>query len=198
MPQIELDEAQYAELARVPEYRSVFEMITGIMKNPKARKKLLEARKEADPNASIPELDAAAPINAEISAVREELAATRKELSDDKTARETAKKLANLESQWERGRAELRTQGYTDEGITAIEALMEKEGIASHAAASAYYDRLNPPAEPISPSSGRLGIFDAPAKDDVMRMLHDGNDEGFLKETVSQTLGEIRAPGRRR
>ena len=98
MPQIELDEAQYAELARVPEYRSVFEMISGIMKNPKARKKLLEARKEADPNAVIPELDAAAPLVAEISTVREELAATRKELADDKTARETAKKLANLES----------------------------------------------------------------------------------------------------
>ena len=126
MPNIELDETQYAELARLPEYKSVFETISGIMRNPKARKKLLEARKEADPSASIPEIDAAAPLIAEVSAMREDLAKTREELAKDKTERETAKALSNLESQFEKGRSALRAEGYTEEGISAIESLMEK------------------------------------------------------------------------
>lgn len=192
MPMIEMDETQYAEV------RSVYDMVQGMMKNPKSRKLVLQARKEADPDASIPEIDAVAPVRAEISSFQEELAATRKELAQDKADREEAKRLSGLTNQWDKGRSRLRADGYTDEGITAIEDLMEKEGIANHEAGAAYYDRLHPQPEPVAPSSGRHGFFDAPSKDDTMKMLYEGNDEGFLNTVIGETLSEMRSGGRRR
>lgn len=189
MPMIEIDENEYRDLMQTKALKTTVEQM---MANPAARRKLLEARKAVDPNASIPEIDAAAPVEAAVSEVKNEFAALRKELAEEKAAREQAEKLAALNGRWEKGRADLRAQGYTDEGIAEIEKVMEAEGIANHAAAAAYYDRLHPPAEPVVPTSTKFDIFQPPAKDDVMKLLHDGDDDGFLNTVIA----EVRAEGK--
>lgn len=189
MPMIEIDENEYRDLMQTKALKTTVEQM---MANPAARRKLLEARKAVDPNAAIPELDAAAPVEAAVTEVKTEFAALRKELAEEKAEREKEKNLNALNSRWEKGRADLRAQGYTDEGIAEIEKVMEAEGIANHAAAAAYYDRLHPPAEPVVPTSNKFDIFAAPKKDDVMKLLHDGDDDGFLNTVIA----EVRAEGK--
>lgn len=168
MAAVEIEESELAQ------YRGIAQTLQAWMSNPKARKKILEARKEIDPNAIIPELDAAAPINEAMSKLDEKLMALDKKLSDDAAAREQSEKMSKLNSQWESGRVKLRSSGYTEEGIKKVEELMEKEGIANHEAGAAYYDRLNPPEEPLSPSSGSgfdmlMGTLGAANTDDAMK-----------------------------
>lgn len=189
----EVDETQYAALAKLPEYKAVFDSVTAMMANPKARRKILEARKEFDPNAVIPELDAAAPVNEAVTKLTDEMAGLRKELAEEKTARSEAERIAKLNTQWEKGRAKLRDAGWEDEGINKIEELMEKEGIANHEAGAAYFEKLNPPPAPVSPTNARVTIFDAPSSDEAMKMLHEGNEEGFLNQTINKTLADIRS-----
>lgn len=193
MPQVyELDEAEFARYQALKQNAPVVAMVEQIMGNPNARKKLLEARKAVDPNAAIPELDAAKPIEEAVSGIREEFATIRKELADEKAEREKERSLATLNANWSKGQAKLRAAGYTEDGIKAIEKLMEEQGIANHEAAAAYYDRLNPPAEPVAPTSTRMDIFAAPAKDDVMKMLHEGDEDGFLNTQIAAIRAESR------
>ena len=80
--QIQVDESDFLEGT------AVRKAVEEIMSNKEARKLLLKARKIVDPNAPIPELDAAEPVNAELATIREQLAETRKALADDKAERE--------------------------------------------------------------------------------------------------------------
>lgn len=153
MATVEIEESELAQ------YKGIAQTLQTWMNNPKARQKILEARKEIDPNAVIPEIDAAKPINEAMSKLDEKLTAFEKRLDEDKTAREDAKKLAELNTRWESGRQTLRSKGYTEEGIKKVEELMEKEGIANHDAGAAYYDRLNPPEEPIAPSNSGFDLL---------------------------------------
>jgi hypothetical protein len=52
------------------------------------------------------------------------------------------------------GRAALQKGGYTDEGIAAVEKLMEEYGIPDHEAAASLHEKLQPPAEPVHLAAG--------------------------------------------
>ena len=97
----ELDETQYAEYMALKNTAApVLGMVTAIMGNPKARKQLLQARKTVQPDASIPELDAAEPITEAVNEVKAEAQALRKEMAEDKAALEQAALRAKAESDW--------------------------------------------------------------------------------------------------
>lgn len=194
MPMIEVDENEYRALVQ---NSGVIKAVEQMMANPAARKKLLEARKVADPTASIPEIDAAAPVEAAVSEVTKTVAELRAEMAADKTERENTRRLDALNSRWEKGRQTLRDEGYTEEGIAAIEKVMEAEGIANHVAGAAYYDKINPAPEPVTPTSTRFDIFAAPSKDESMKMLHDGDEDGFLNQTIAAIRGESKQTQRR-
>jgi hypothetical protein len=205
----EIDEAEY--LAS----RATISAVNGMLANPASRKLLLQARKTADPNAVIPEIDAAAPINttldeiraamaAEKEAAAAERAAARKEREEEKAqaaaekqAAEQAKLVADFEANWTRQKAALRQEGWRDEGIDEIVAHAEKNGIADLEIAAAHWEKLHPPAEPVQPNStGSWGFMDNIPDDDkfVKAMIASkGEDESALNQEISASLRDFRA-----
>jgi hypothetical protein len=188
---VEIDENELAGL------KSLQSTVQKWLGNPGARRKILEAQKVLDPNIVIPELDAAKPLEEALAKMDEKLSTLDKRLSKDAEDRETAKKLGELNSRWEKGRSELRTQGYTDEGITKIEKLMEERGIADHDAGSALFDRMNPPEVPIAPQNSGfdvlMGNFNGGGEAEAAskKALFE-NPDAWLNGEISRTLGEVR------
>ena len=148
---IEIDEAEYNRLAALQGIASK------IVANPAARKRLEEAHKLVDPNASTPLLDQerqlGEPLNAMKSEFEAKLAKIEKEREDEK--REAA--LAKIAADQAAGFARLRQQRYTDEGIAKIEEIMKTKGILDVDDAVAIFERTNPPATPATPAGGMTG-----------------------------------------
>jgi len=191
MPMIEIDEAE------LKNYQNLTGFLDRALKNPATRRKILEAQKTLDPNAVIPEIDAAAPLAAELDTVRSEAKALREEMAADRAKREEDARMATLTTKWNKGRELLENAGYTAEGIQRIEKLMEEEGIASHAVALSHYERLNPPPAPVNPASVGFTLLDniqAGGSDDYVKALMEskGKDNGALDQQVRATLNEFR------
>ena len=190
MPTIEIDEADLAH------YRNVTGFLDRALKNPATRKKILEAQKTLDPNASIPELDVSAPIMSELETMRADQQKLREEMAADKAKRDDESRMEKLTSKWMKGRALLEDAGYTSEGIQRIEKMMEEEGIASHAVALSHYERLNPPPAPVNPSAAGFTLLEQvqDGTDDYVKALMSskGKDEGALQSQIRSTLSNIR------
>ena len=191
MAQVEIDETELSQ------YRTLSETVKRWMGNPDARRKVLEAQKAIDPNAIIPELDAAKPLEGALAKMDEKLTALDARLAKDAADREQAAKIAKLNSQWESGRSSLRSAGYTEEGIKKVEELMEKEGIANHDAAAAYYDKLNPPEVPVAPSNSGFDVLmnnfaAATGEDEAGRKAMFENPDQWANTEIAKTLNEIR------
>ncbi len=205
----EVDESEF--LASQATIRAV----NGMLANPAARKLLLQARKTADPNAVIPEIDAAAPINSTLDEIRAAMAAEKQAAADERTAAKAereaekaareaekeaerqAKLVADFEANWTRQKAALRQEGWRDEGIAEIVAHAEKNGIADLEIAAAHWEKLHPPAEPVQPNStGSWGFMDNIPDDDkfVKAMIASkGEDEGALNAEINAALKDFRA-----
>src|SRR5262245_867690 len=93
---VEIDETRLGNLT------TLAKMYDGMLKNPKTRAKLLGAVKEAYPQVVIPEIDAAAPINAEIEALKKAqtdfIGEVRKVFDDERTHRAKSKVDETVES----------------------------------------------------------------------------------------------------
>ena len=188
---IEIDETELSGL------KSLQATVQKWMANPAARRKVLEAQKALDPNIVIPELDAAKPLEAALAAMDEKLSTLDKRLSDDAAERAKNKTISELTTRWEKGRGELRSQGYTDEGLSKIEKLMEERGIADHDAGAALFDRLNPPEVPIAPQNSGFDVLmnnfnTATGADEASRKALFDNPDAWINGEISRTLGDIR------
>ena len=89
---IEVDENEYAVMKQLSGFAQ------SALNNPKTRRQILEIQKVLNPDAAIPELDAAKPFNEAVSAVANEVKELKKSLEDDKAAREQATQKADFES----------------------------------------------------------------------------------------------------
>lgn len=146
---IEVDEEEYLSSKKLRDTVATW------MKNPAARRKLLEANRAADPKADIPELDQPDPIEARVSPVIDELKALRKEISEQNAKRENDEKLNALTSKIEGGFRTLRSEhGLTAEGEQQIRKLMEEEGITNVTVAWNHFNAMHPPATPVTPGIG--------------------------------------------
>jgi hypothetical protein len=205
----EIDESEF--LASQATIRAV----NGMLANPASRKLLLQARKTADPNAVIPEIDAAAPINSTLEEIRAAMAAEKQAAADEraaakaereaekqaraeeKEAEKQAKMIADFEANWTRQKAALRQEGWRDEGIDEIVAHAEKNGIADLEIAAAHWEKLHPPSEPVQPNStGSWGFMDNIPDDDkfVKAMIASkGEDEGALNAEINSALKDFRS-----
>lgn len=148
---IEVEEGEYNQMVAL---RGV---ASKIVANPAARRRLEEAHKLADPNAPTPTLDQE---NAQLAPVRElektvndRIAKFEKEREDEK--REST--LAAIADRQTKGLAKLRSAGYTDEGVAAVQKLMEDKGLLDVDDAVAIFERHNPPQTPTTPSGGITG-----------------------------------------
>jgi hypothetical protein len=187
----EIDEAELLSAQAV--VRSVNQMLG----NPAARKMLLQARKAADPTAVIPEIDAAAPVQAEVAEIRKLIAEDQAARAKERSDAEQQRVLDDFRRGWEAQKATLRASGWRDEGIAEIEKHAQERGIGDLEIAAAHWEKLHPPAEPVQPNgSGSWGFFDEPQQDDVfIKKMFDsrGDDESALNAEISAALRDHRA-----
>lgn len=192
MPMVEIDETELAS------FRTLTGQVNKILANPSARRKLLEAQKESDPSVVIPEIDAAAPVMAEMKKLSDSFEAFKAETAKEKTDREERDRLAALNTRWEAGREYTKAKaGYTDEGLAELEKFMQTHGVADHKIAIPAFERENPPATPVEPSGAgsAFNIFgDHRKPDDAVNQLLEGKitPDGFLNRAVGETLRDLR------
>lgn len=192
MANVEIDENELMN------YRQIAGAMQKMLAHPQTRRKILEAQKTINPNAVIPEIDAAAPINAALQAVNEEVKSVRKLTEDMLASAEKDKTMRVLEAKWETGRSAARRAGYTAEGIEALEKFMEDNGVAEHVIAMPAFERLNPPASSVKPSGSHFEMLQnslATGEDDT-KLLLEGNDRQFLNKRISQALSDVRSGNR--
>ena len=187
---MEIDEADFQRS------ETLRKTVAKMLEHPSARRKLFEAQKEIDPNVSIPEIDAAKPIQDELAKMGARLDEFQKTAAEEKAEREKNERLQKLNGDFERGRTALRAKGATDEGIKAIEELMEKHGIIDHEVGLAYFEKLHPPATPASPAhSGRWDFFEDAAEqgDEIKKLIEArGESEPLLRKMSDAALNDIR------
>lgn len=173
---VEIDEAEFVRLNGLNNFAH------RMLQHPEAGKLLEQAGKLVDPNLKTPRLDAAAQQLAPVKTVQEELAALRKQLEDDKANSARDQTLNALRSQRDNGIADLRRQGWTDDGIKGVEKLMEEKGILDPLDAAAIFEKHNPPQSPVMPgSTGGWGFMDNMTSDD---------SDADLKKLI-ETKGEV-------
>ena len=201
MPMVEVDELQLQQSSKLKQ------TVEKWLQNPKAKRKILEAQKLVDPKADIPELDEPDPIEVLKKESDDKIAALQKQIEDDKLARERDGRLAQLQTLKDNGIAKLREKRYTDDGIKAVEKIMEEKGILDPLDAAAIFERDHPPQAPIQQTgSGGWNFGELPSAtddaddkyvDSLLKAGKNGLSDGALSQRISQTINEVRGAGRR-
>jgi len=194
MPKIEVDEGDYNRMLALQGVAS------RIVADPKARRKLEEAHKLVDPNASTPFLDqerlANEPLNVMKTELTDQIAALKKERDDEK--REQT--LASIADKQAKAFARLKNEHrYTDEGVEAVRKLMETKGLLDVDDAVAIFERANPPAVPATPGGGMTGtswgFADVNDKsDELIKQLiaSKGENDYVTNQMTTQALQDFR------
>lgn len=189
MPTIEVSEE---EMAAWPEMKHVYGVAKRIAAEPTARELMQEAVLRAAPDAAGPEARIRQENKERESKLERKFDEFLASQNEEKRMREAAEAKRNLESEWLNGRSSARKAGYDGESLQNLEKFMEERNIADHDVAIAYFERLNPPPPPTMSSGSRWNLFE-PAKDGPdMKLLFDGNDEGFLDQAIPAALKAAR------
>ena len=197
MAAVEVDEV---ELLRLRKQDQTVQHIWG---NPKARRKIQEAVKEADPNMRIPELEIEEAAKAPVMALEKTVADLQKQIADDKAEREKNDKLNALNTSVESGFGKLRKSGWTDDGLVEVKKLMEERGIIDPEIAAAYYEKQHPPQVPATPSGVGAWNFGEVADDTdayskaLMASKNAAENDSLVMREAGKALQEIRGAGRR-
>lgn len=172
---VEIDEAEFTRLS------GLNNVAHAMLQNPEAAKLLEKAQKLINPNAKTPRLDQEAAANAPLTALQTELANLNKKLAEKEEADARDRTLNALKTQRDEGFRSLRSQGWTDEGIKGVEALMESKGILDPTDAAVLFEKAHPPMAPAMPGSGGAWNFS--------EAIHDDSDADLKK--LIETKGEV-------
>lgn len=193
MAKIEVDETEYAKL------QNVTNVMNRMLSNPESRKRVLEAHKIMNPNAIVPEIDSAKPLNDAIAAIADEVKKVAKSVEDDKVEREQVARRAEFDNKWSAGKAQARKAGYTDEGLKALEEYMAEKGVLDHEVAMPSFERTHPLPAPVASSRQDFDAFQAisDTNADMKRLVEtQGQDPSTVRNLVSKTLADVRSGGR--
>jgi hypothetical protein len=148
---VEIDESVLANQG------AIIALVNDIQKDPNLRGDFLKAVKKVRPDMPIPEIDAAAPIQAKLDELSAKQDAFFAKLEEEKAARAAESETNKFMSQWNDQKQTLLKRGYYEKMVDKIEAFAKQEQIPNLLAAAAYYDQVNPP----SLTSTKGGMFDA-------------------------------------
>jgi len=195
MPKVEVDEAEILEARRL---KGVLAQITA---DPKRKARLEMLHKEVDPNVPTPTNDLLKPVDDAVSAVSKQIADLTKQLADEKAENERKANLLALTSRVDSGLAALKQQGWMDDGIAKVKAIMEEKGLLDVDDAVAIFERRNPPPAPIAPGgSGAWNFMDDVTNDadaDIKKLIEGkGANDQHLNKMINQTLLEVRGSRR--
>lgn len=191
---VEIDELEHNRLV------ALHGVASKIVANPAAKKLLEQAHKLADPNAPTPTLDQEAaqmaPVKELEKSLNDRIAKFEKE-QDDKKREDT---LAAIAQRQTAGLAQLRRQGYTDEGVAAVQKLMEDKGLLDVDDAVAIFERANPPQMPSTPQGGMTGTawgfadVNADSDKSIQELIASkGNNEAVTDRMAAQALQDFRS-----
>lgn len=177
------------------------ETVGAILKNPKARRLMLQAEKAQNPKAEIPELDIPDPLEEIKSATDKKIEALTAALEADKAARESAANLSKLETDINGGIAALKRDHRWLDGTEAeVRKIMNDEGITKPEIAWAVFQQRHPPSSILPPTGGMgaWGFMDAPAEgtdsgEDIKALIASkGENESIIRKMTNQALQEVR------
>jgi hypothetical protein len=191
---VEIDET---ELLRSQQLRATVEKI---LAHPEGRELVERAHKLVDPNAKTPALDAKKVVTEPIEQIRSEMTEFFKKQNEANEKREAEANRAAIQSKVDAGLAKLKRDGWTPEGIKAVEALMEEKGLLDPLDAADLYEKRNPPAMPATPSGGSWNFPEIPKDggDAYEKALLDskGSNDLIAERQAMEVLNEIRGARR--
>src|SRR5215472_6927200 len=120
---IEIDEEDFNRA------RTTQNVVAKMLQHPKAALMIEEARKLVEPEAPTPRLDAAKERDERYETLKKEFDEYRTKQADKEAETEKNTKLAQLADRVEKGNARLLSEGWTKDGIKALDEFREKEGI---------------------------------------------------------------------
>ena len=171
----EISDAQYQELV------GAHKLMTALV-NGETRKDTLKLFKKLNPQAPIPEIDAAEPVLNEVSALKKQIESLQKKLDDEKQD-------AKLQSAFDRLSRE---RGITGEGLDKIKTLMVEKAIADPDAAADHWEKLNPKPDPITPA-GYVGssFMDVEGDKNLEPWLQ--NEDRASDQAIAEVINEYRS-----
>ena len=194
---IEVDETEFAN------GQQTIAAVRKLMNHPEAALLVEKARKLVEPDAPTPRLEAHKQINEPIEKLHTEIADLKKSLADREAEREKNEKLSALAAKVEKGNSRLLSEGWTADGLKALDEFREKEGILDPIHAAAVYEKLHgSQVAPATPSSHIGGWdFTSPAKEDedyTKKLLETrGESESLVMNQAMKSLNEFRGTNRR-
>lgn len=171
----EIDDAQLQTL------QAAYTLLNGLYSSPKHGNTFKRLIKEAHPNASIPEIDAAAPYV-------ERLESFEKKFDDYLTKQEERKQ----DDEFNTAIRRLRESGFTDDGIEAVKKLMVERKIPDPEAAAALFEKQNP--APVEPSTVTPPTWDLsePAGDEESAKLLMEDEDAWGDREAARVLQELK------
>jgi hypothetical protein len=194
---IEVDETEFAN------GQQTIAAVRKLMAHPEASLLIEKARKLVEPDAPTPRLDAHKQVNEPIEKLQGEIVELKKSLAEKDAEREKNEKLSALAAKVERGNSKLLSEGWTADGLKALDEFREKEGILDPVHAAAVYEKLHgSQVAPATPSSHIGGWdFTTPAKEDedyTKKLLESrGESESLVMNQAMKSLNDFRGNNRR-
>jgi hypothetical protein len=194
---IEVDETEFANGQET--IKAVREMLA----HPDAALLVERARKLVKPDVPTPRLDAHKQANEPIEKLHTEIADLKKSLADKEAENEKNAKLSALAKRVEDGNSALLREGWTKDGLKALDEFREKEGILDPIHAAAVYEKLHgSQVAPATPSS-HIGGWDftnpSTQDEDYTKKLLEtkGESESLVMQQAMKSLNEFRGTNRR-
>jgi hypothetical protein len=159
--------------------RAAFQLVDQLMSNPETRRQTQMLVKKINPKASIPEIDAAMPVMAEV----QKLSKVVEDLRGELVKRDAQDEMRSKQNT-------LKEQGYSPDAVNRIEKLMAERSISDYDAAAALFDRQNPAPTPSRPTYAGSRFMDT-SGDDFKRYMKD--PEGWVEEETSKAIADFRA-----
>ena len=195
MPTIELTEEQIRADATL---RGVLQKIVS---NPEARTLLQRARKIAEPDAVIPELEATARAESTITDLSKKIDDFITTQAKDKADQKAESEKQAAERRMEEGFERLKQAGVTPEGLDGVKKIMTEEGILNPLIAWDHFEKLHPPATPVLPNgTGGFGFLQTgpDTSDDIKKLIESRGDSALVLDKMARdALNEVRGGSRR-
>lgn len=193
---IEVDEEQLLQDVRL---RNV---LAKAMAHPEAKVLLQRAHKLVDANAITPDLDDKGNAKDPLQPALDRVAALEAKLTTDAAEREKKERLDALQASIAAGLRTLRQEGWTEDGIKAVEKIMEEKGLIDPSIAAAYYEKQHPPQELMTPgSTGAWNFMELQndTSEDLKKLIETkGESTPLLDKMAYDALKEVRGEVQRR
>ncbi len=196
MAKIEVDEEEVRSNA------ALRGAVSTLWANPQARKLIQQAQKIVDPKAKTPDLDQDEALRAPVDEVRKEFRDYVAKTEGEKAEAEKNRKIAEMARLESDGLAQLRREGWMEEGIKAVKAKMDEKGLLDPLDAAKLIDKAQMPQTPVTPGGhGAWNFTEVPAEGaDFIKKLIDtrGQNDMVVDNEARNILAEVRSSSLRR